>query len=208
MTARLTKLLESFDRSVYHLADTSPAVFYLADREGGGVLINTPPFDPALLAELSGVAPLKFLFFPSHFGAVHVDAWRAASGARSLAYGREGRAIAGTVDLVLDREHRFSRTIDFLPMSGRTESTCALRCRNKPGIVFFGPILSCGESGWPTLVAQKDDHSYENRVFGALGLKDLKFEYAFTDDFTPGRSRFGPGADVAIKAEIDKCLAD
>lgn len=195
-------LFESFDRAVYYLPGSRPAVFFLADKEGGGILINTPAYAPELLAQINAVMPLKFLFYPSHFGAVDVDAWREASGAQAMAYGHESRRINGTIDLVLDRENRFSRTIDFLPMSGRTESSCALRCKNKPGMVFFGPILSQGASGWPTLTEQPDDYSFENRLFGTLGLQDVKFEYAFTDDFDPQTSQFGPGADVAIQREL------
>ena len=195
-------LFESFDRAVYYLPGSRLAVFFLADKEGGGILINTPAYAPELLAQINAVMPLKFLFYPSHFGAVDVDAWREASGAQAMAYGHESRRINGTIDLVLDRENRFSRTIDFLPMSGRTESSCALRCKNKPGMVFFGPILSQGASGWPTLTEQPDDYSFENRLFGTLGLQDVKFEYAFTDDFDPQTSQFGPGADVAIQREL------
>ena len=195
-------LFESFDRAVYYLPGSRPAVFFLADKEGGGILINTPVYTPELLAEINAIMPLKFIFYPSYFGATDVNAWRDASAAQTMAYGHEIRRINGTIDLVLDRENRFSRTIDFLPMSGRTESSCALRCKNKPGMVFFGPILSMGESGWPTLTEQSDDYSFENRLFGTLGLQDVKFEYAFTDDFDPKVSQFGPGADVAIQREL------
>lgn len=195
-------LFESFDRAVYYLQGSRPAVFYLADKEGGGILINTPAYTPELLAQVNAIMPLKFIFYPSYFGANDVAAWREASGAQTMAYGHETRRIQGTIDLVLDRENRFSRTIDFLPMSGRTESSCALRCKNKPGMVFFGPVLSCGESGWPTLVAQPDDYSFENRLFGTLGLQDVRFEYAFTDDFDLLTSHYGPGADKAIQQEL------
>ena len=195
-------LYESFDRSVYYLPGSCPAVFFLADKEGGGILINSPCYTPELLLILNAVMPLKFIFYPSHFGAVDVLAWRSASGAQTMAYGHEARRIEGTIDLVLDRENRFSRTIDFLPMSGRTESSCALRCKNKPGLIFFGPILSQGPSGWPTLIAQPDDYSFENRLFGVLGLQDIKFDYAFTDNFNPHTSQFGPGADIAIQREL------
>lgn len=204
----MNKLLEFFDRAVYYIPGSKPAAFLLADKEGGGILVNSPPFSASLLEEIRSLAPLNYIFYPSHHGAEDVDRWRQESGAKTMAYGHESRRIAGVVDLVLDRENRFSRTIDFLPMSGRTESTCALRCKNKPGILFFGPILECGESGWPTLVPHPDDYSYENRLFGALGLKDIKFEYAFTDDFSPASSRFGPGADVAIQAELERVLAE
>jgi hypothetical protein len=200
-------LLESFDRAVYVVPNTRPAVFLLADREGGGILINSPAFDAALLDEIQAIMPLKFIFYPSHFGARDVDAWRAASRARAMAYGHESRRISGTIDLVLERENRFSRTIDFLPMSGRTTGSCALRCKNKPGIVFFGPILSCEDGGWPKLVEQADDISFETRMIGALGLQDLRFEYAFTDDFDVRTSQYGPGADKAVQQELAVLLA-
>ena len=203
----LHKILELFDRTIYHVSDTYPAVFYLADREGGGILINSSAYSPALFNALNHAMPLKFIFYPSHLGAQDVERWRAESGAQTLAYGHEANHINGKINLVLDRENRFSRTIDFLPMSGRTESACALRCKNKPGIIFFGPILSRGASGWPTLIQQVDDYSYENRLFGSLGLKDVKFEYAFTDDFDPTVSYYGPGADKAIQVEIEKVLS-
>lgn len=199
-------LLECHDRSVYHLANSQPAVFYLADREGGGILINSPEFSTALLERLNQILPLRYIFYPSHFGAKDVGRWREESGAQTIAYGHEAKRIAGDIDLVLSRENRFSRTIDFLPMAGRTGSSCALRCKNKPGIVFFGPVLSTGESGWPELVPQPDDQSFETRLIGALGLQDLHYEYAFTDDFDPLTSRWGPGADVGIQQELAKML--
>lgn len=199
-------LLKLHDRLVYYLSRTYPAVFYLADSEGGGILINSPNFSFALLTQLNAVMPLKFIFYPSYFGATDVGAWRKASGAQTIAYGHETKNINGTIDLVLSREKRFSRTIDFLLMSGRTENSCALRCKNKPGIVFFGPILNRSASGWPTLQSQANDISFENRLIGSLGLKDLHFDYAFTDDFDPQHSFFGPGADVAIGHELSLYL--
>lgn len=206
MAGSVEKLLDFRTRSVWHVIDTWPAVFYLADREGGGILINTPPYSAALVAELVLIAPLKFLFFPSRFGAIEVDAWRAATAAQAMAYASEGRAINGTIDKALERGERFSRTIDFLPMSGRTENSAALRCKNKPGILFFGPILKCNALGVPSLERLADDYSWENRLFGALGLRDLKYEYAFTDDFSPATSAYGPGADKLIGAEIDRLI--
>ena len=202
----LKKIVAFFDRSVYYLEGSRPAVFFLADKEGGGVLINTPDFSSDLLAEINQIMPLKFIFFPSHFGAQAVDQWRVESGAQTMAYGHEIKKISGKIDLVLDRENRFSRTIDFLPMSGRTESACALRCKNQPGIIFFGPILECGDSNWPTLVQHDDDYSYENRLFGTLGLKDVKYEYAFTDDFEPDKSLYGPNAGKFIQQALDQVL--
>jgi len=204
----MQKLYESFDRSVYYLPGTHPAVFFLADKEGGGILINSPIFSPEILTQINTIMSLKFIFYPSHLGAQDVDAWRSAAAAQTMAYGHEARHISSKTDIVLSRENRFSRTIDFLPMSGRTEGSCALRCKNKPGLIFFGPILSCGVSGWPTIIAQPDDYSFENRLFGALGLQDVKFDYAFTDDFDPLISRFGPGADVAVRNEVERALAD
>ena len=202
----MVELLSLPDRSVHHLPGTSPAVFYLADRDGGGILINSPRFDPRLLAQLILAAPLNFIFYPSRFGAADVDAWRAASGAKTMAWHDEVRHIEGVIDLPLSRENRFSRTIDFLPMSGRTEGSCALRCKNKPGIVFFGPILECGASGWPTLLPHTDDYSFENRLIGALGLQSAEFDYAFSDDFDSVKSRYGPQASQAIRAQLSAVL--
>ncbi len=202
----MQKLLSLFDRSVFYVNGTNPAVFYLVDHEGGGVLINTPTWNIETLNKLRAEAPLNYIFFPSRLGARDVSAWKTASRALTMAYGGEAAAI-GAIDKVLEREHRFSRTIDFLPMSGRTQASCALRCKNKPGIMFFGPILDCNVGGWPTLIRHDDDHSFENRLFGALGLKDLKFAYAFTDDFVPDKCYYGPGADIAICAEINTAIA-
>ena len=202
----MIRVLDLPARGIYYLQDTRPAVFYLADRQGGGVLINTPPFSPALLEELNSVTPLRFAFYPSRFGARDVAAWRAA-GIQTLAYGDESRAMYGMVDIVLSREYRFSRTIDFLPMSGRTEGACALRCKNRPSAIFFGPVLECGDAGWPELVLHADDYSRENRLLGAVGLRHLKYEYAFTDDFDPHASRYGPGAGAAIGARLEVLLS-
>lgn len=203
----LLRLVERFDRTVYWIADSSPAAFYLHDREGGGILINAPPFAPGLLAALRAIAAPAFLFLPSRLGAAAAAAWRDASGCRVLAHAREAPSLAAAVDVALDREHRFSRTIDFLPMSGRTEGSCALRCRNLPGMIFFGPILDHGADGWPCLAPHADDHSWENRLIGALGLRDLAFEYAFCDNFDPAVALHGPGASAAVAARLDRALA-
>ena len=204
----LNKILETRDRSVYHLAGSNPAVYYLVDSDVQGVLINTPPFAAETLDALNALAPLKFIYFPSRFGAQHVDRWREASGAEAMAFEGEVPAIDGTIDLKLDKKSKFSRTMDFLPMAGVTEGSCVLRCRNKPGILFFGPVLTPGEDGWPALILSEQDHSMESRMFGALGLQDVSFEYAFTDVFEDGKTQFGPGAGEAINARIDRFLND
>ena len=91
-------------------------------------------------------------------------------------------------------------------MSGVTEGTCALRIRNDGGAIFFGPVLEPGADGWPALVPHADDYSAENRLIGALGLQDQRFEYAFTDVFEPDRTRFGPGAGAAVRAALQRLL--
>lgn len=201
----LTLLAETRQRQVFHVPGGAPAVFYLADAEAGGVLVNSPVFVPGLLTALVAVAPVRYVFYPSALGARDVARWRAA-GAKTLASREELPAIPGLVDIPLEREHRFSRTISFLPMSGRTRGSCALFCRNKPGLLFLGPILARGERGWPTLIPGAGDYSWENRLCGVLGLQDVHFEYAYTDDFDPGASKTGPGADKEIQWELQNIL--
>jgi len=66
--------------------------------------------------------------------------------------------------------------------------------------VSFGPILD--HRDWPALVAHSDDYSFENRVLGALGSQDLRFEFAFCDNCVQGRSRFGPDAAGAVHRSL------
>ena len=204
----LKPILELRDRTVYHLEGTSPAVYYLVDKDVDGVLINTPAFDEAKYRALTELAPLKFIYFPSRRGAQDVDRWREASGAETMAFEAEVPAIEGTIDIKLDRKSKFTRTMDFLPMAGVTEGSCVLRCRNKPGVLFFGPVLTPGDDGWPTLAFNEDDYSMESRMFGALGLQDVAFDYAFTDVFEPGHTQFGPGAAEAVNQRIAAALDD
>lgn len=206
MSPMLHELVALRDRRIFYLLDTRPAVYFLVDREVQGVLINTPPFDPALQQALTDIAPLKFIFLPSHRGCQQLDRWREASRAESMAFEAEVPALGGAVDIVLNRKTKLTRTIDFLPMAGVTEGTCAMRLKNKPGGVFFGPALAPGPDGWPTLIAHDDDFSYESRLFGALGLQDLQFDYALTDVFEPGVTRFGPGASTEIRLRIAREL--
>ena len=195
------------NRTLHRLTpvDDRPTVYYVADREAGGILINAPAFSPELVAQLTAVAPPRFLFLPSRFGARGLAPWREA-GVQVIANGTEAAAIEGGVDIALDRKTRLSRTIDFLPMSGRTEGSCALRLRNKPAVVFFGPILEPGADGWPTLVLHDDDASSENRLFGVLGLQDIGYQFAFTDTFVPDETRYGPEADSAIQTALARVL--
>lgn len=193
------------DRSIYHVAGSHPAVYYIADREAGGVLVNAPAFGTALLAQLCALAPLAYVFLPSRRGARDLARWRDA-GAETIAAEAEAPHVAGTIDLAIGGDRKLTRTIDFLPMSGVTEGSCALRIRNNGGAIFFGPILEPGEDGWPALIVHADDYSAENRLIGALGLQDQRFEHAFTDVFEPGRTRFGPGAGDAVRERLRRLL--
>lgn len=204
----LDRLVTLRERTIYHFAGTRPAVYYIADREAGGVLVNAPPFDAELLAALRALAPPAYIFLPSRRGARDLERWRAAAGLETIAFEAEAPRIAGPIDLALGRGRKLSRTIDFLPMSGVTEGSCALRIKNDGGAIFFGPILEPGPDGWPALVPHDDDYSTENRLIGALGLQDQKFEYAFTDVFEPGRTRYGPGAGAAVSENLRRLLED
>jgi len=201
----LTQLLKLRDRSIYHVQGTAPAVYYIADQDLKGVLVNAPAFSTELRDALIAIAPLRFIYLPSRFGARDLDAWRDA-GVEVLAYEVEASSIGGGVDTAFNNKARFSRTIDFLPMGGVTEGTCALRLRNNPGVVFFGPALEPGEDGWPTLVFHEDDFSRESRLFGSLGIQDVKFAYAFTDVFDPETTHYGPDADRHVNGAIERAL--
>ncbi|NIR59098.1 MAG: hypothetical protein GWO02_06050 [Gammaproteobacteria bacterium] len=202
-------LIESRRRRVYHVAGgvQAPASYLVVDPNIGGILVNAPAFSAGLLAKLQERAALRYIFLPSHLGARDLDAWRAATGAEALAHGAERGLISGTIDVALAAGSKLSRTIDFLALPGRTPGTCAMRLRHRPAVVLFGPALSPGPSGWPTLVPAADDHSWENRVIGALGLRGLRYDYALTDRFEPGRTRLGPGADRAVASELAAALA-
>jgi len=198
-------LLELVDRRIYRVGDHDPAVWLIDDRELGGILVNAPPFSETAANAIRAVAKPAYLFLPSRRGARDLDAWRKL-GIEVLAFEAEApaiQAVGGTVDIAFNRKQRLSRTIDFLPMAGVTEGSCALRLKNLPGVVFFGPMLTPGPDGWPTLIPNPDDHSWEARLFGALGVKDLKFAYAFCDRFDPATTRYGPGADAEIQARIE-----
>ncbi|MFA9459422.1 hypothetical protein [Thiohalorhabdus methylotrophus] len=196
-------LAEARDRAVWHVTGgvEAPAVYLIRDREAGGILVNTPVFDSELAERVQADGAVRFLFLPSRHGALELDRWRAALGAEALAGQDEVPDIAGTVDRPLDGSIRLSRTLVFYSMSGRTRGSTALFCKRGPGFLFLGPILEPGESGWPTLVPRGDDWSWENRVMGALGLQDLKYEYVFTDRYTPG-VRFGPGAAAGVQEAL------
>lgn len=206
--AKLNPLLSIPGREIFLVAGgvDAPACYLVQDREAGGILINSPTYDPDLRAALQAAGGVNYVFLTSRLGVRDLDRWRGALQAESLAYEPEVEAVAGRIDIVLDNKSKLTRTIDFLPMSGRTRGSCALRLKNLPGVVFFGPILEPGAEGWPTLIERADDHSFESRLFGALGLQDVAFEYAFTDAYVPGITRSGPGAGTAINAAIHAAL--
>ena len=195
-------------RRIFHIEGTEPAVWLLDDQELGGVLINAPPFSETLLEAIQQQTRLAYLFLPSRHGAQDLAAWQQA-GAEILAFEAEAPAITaagGVVDIAFNRKQRLARTIDFLPMAGITEGSCALRLKNLPGVIFFGPILAPGDNGWPTLQSTPAEHSWESRLFGVLGLQDLKYAYAFCDVFTPGWTQIGPDADAQIQRNLQAVL--
>lgn len=206
----MQELCHFFDRSIHYVegGDATPAVFYIADKDAGGILINAPRYDEDTWQQLAELAPPTILFLPSRFGAQDLAQWR-ERGLRLVAQPIEGKALGMDLDVALDSKLRLTRTIDFLPMSGRTAGSCALRLRNKPGVIFFGPILEpLSAASWPSLVPHADDQSWENRLFGSLGLQDVAFAYAFCDRFTPGVTPYGPGADAGIAAALQLLLQD
>lgn len=201
----MDRLLALPDRSIYLVEPGPPAVYYIEDHKAGGILVNAPAFSAQRAADLQGLGAVRYLFLPSRFGAQDLGLWR-AQGAEVLATPEEAAAIGGA-DIVVDGQKKLTRTIDFLPMAGRTGGTCGLRLKNLPGVLFLGPALSPGASRWPELVALPDDHSYEARLMGVFGLRDLVFDYLFTDHFLIQETLFGPGADRAIRAHLDALLA-
>ncbi|MEL5849817.1 MAG: hypothetical protein U7M05_10690 [Candidatus Igneacidithiobacillus chanchocoensis] len=206
----MQELCQFFDRRIYHVegGEETPAVYYIADKDAGGILVNAPVFCEETWQQLASLAPPTVLFLPSRFGAQDLVSWR-ERGLRLVAQPVEGKALGVELDIALDSKLRLTRTIDFLPMSGRTAGSCALRLRNKPGAIFFGPILEpAARDAWPTLLPHTDDQSWENRLFGSLGLQDVSFAYAFCDRFFPGRTPTGPGADAGIAAALHKLWAD
>jgi len=204
----LKKIVSLAGREIFFLAGETqwPTVYYIKDKDAGGLLINSPPYTEALTRIFEKETSVDYIFYPSFYGASDVDQWRACLKAETLAYTPEIANINGTIDIALDRKSKLTRTIDFLPMAGRTQGSCALRMKNLPGAIFFGPILTPNTSGWPTLVENENDFSFESRLFGALALKDLKYDYAFTDQFIEGKTHVGPGASNAINDNIDRVL--
>jgi len=180
----------------------SPAVYLIHDKECGGILVNTPKFDPELAAKLrdKGVA---YIFLTSHLAVFDLDDWRKYLNAKAIASAAEQTSISGHVDVIIDNKTRLSRTIDFLPMSGRTRGNCALRLRNIPATIFFGAALDMDDAGLPTLSEHSDDYSWENRVIGAIALTDLKYEYAFTDSYIGGQT-IGPQISEAIARNLKR----
>jgi len=204
----MQKLLNISGRKIYLVSDSSAlvSVYYILDKEVGGILINTPEYSDEVAVQLKQAGGVSFIFYPSFFGAKDVDLWRNALNAETMASEVEQSAIQGTVDISIDSKTKLTRTIDFLTMAGRTRGSCALRLKNLPGAIFFGPILSPNDSGWPGLNSNDNDYSFESRIFGALALKDLKYDYAFTDKFTVGVTKYGPEVSRHINAEIESAL--
>ncbi|MDA8389657.1 MAG: hypothetical protein M0Z76_02815 [Gammaproteobacteria bacterium] len=198
-------LLSLSDRTVFLVTPGPPAVYFIADHKAGGILINAPAFSPGLQAELARHATVRYLFLPSHRGACDLAAWR-ERGVEVLAFEAEVASIDGPVDVAVDGRQKLTRTIDFLPMAGRTPGTCGLRIKNLPGVLFLGPALRPGADGWPQLLANDDDYSYESRLLGVFGLRDVRFDYLFTDSFVQGVTRFGPGADQYVRGHLDALL--
>ncbi|WP_298135035.1 hypothetical protein [Acidiferrobacter sp.] len=200
----MDQLLTWPGREVWLVDSGPPAVYYLVDRAAGGVLINAPRFSRDTYEDLRRHAEPRFLFLPSRLGVCDLKAWREV-GLRVLVSAQEEGV--DDADLRIGAEHKLTRTIDFLALPGRTRGTCALRLKNLPGALFVGPALACGDSGWPELIPNPDDYSYESRFIGVVGLKGQTFESLFTDTFVLGRSHFGPAAQNALRAHIESLLA-
>ncbi len=205
----LSLILEIPRRKIYHIRcpNPTPAVFFIDDKEVGGILVNTPAATTDAKTLLSGLT-VDYIFYPSHLGARSPDQWRELTGARLLAHENECAMISADIDIPLSSKTKLSRTMDFVPIAGRTQGSCALFIKNLPGVIFFGPVLQRGTDGWPTLIPQMDDHDFESRLIAALGIKDLKFQYALLDDFDPEKSKTGPGAADVVCRNIEQLFEE
>lgn len=202
----LTQILDIPQRKIFYVTpqNDEPAAFLIIDDKAGGILINTPAFSDALLKNILELTPLNFIFLPSKFGAQSLKQWKIATNAESIAHEIEASSIDSPIDITVNHKTKLTRTMDFVPMAGRTKGSCALFLKNLPGVLFLGPTLSTDKSGWPALVQQDDDASFETRMFGVLGLKELKYDYVFTDDFRLNRNKFGPSASTEVTKNITR----
>lgn len=202
------QLLSFRDRTIYliHESNEFPASFLINDHKAGGIVINLPSYDKSLAEKILHITSVNYIFFPSHRGAIDTPQWKCAFHAKTICLPEEAPLIDDDIDIEIERKNRLTRTIDFLPLSGATPGTCGLRLKNKPGIIFFGPALEIGENQWPTIQLSQDDHSSENRMFGALGLSHLTYDYAFTDTFHLNQTQYGPNASTFINQSLKKDL--
>lgn len=200
----LIELLDIPQRKIFYIPQTQqPASFLIIDDKAGGILINTPVFSEALMESICKITKINYIFLPSKFGAHSLQQWKSATRAETIAHELEANEIEPSLDITVNHKTKLTRTMDFVPMGGRTPGTCALYLKNLPGVLFLGPALSTGKSNWPELIENVDDSSFEARLFGVLGLKDLKYDYAFTDDFDIRKSKYGPDASIEINKNIN-----
>ena len=185
------------------LGDNSAASFFISDADAGGILVNAPAFSLALIKQLEALADINFLFLPSVFGAKDLEQWHENVSPEILCHENEERYIDFSPLTVVNNKTKLTRTIEFVTLPGRTQGTCALYLKNKPGVLFLGPAMSCNETFWPVIESNEDDFDYENRLLSALNIKNLKYAYAFCDDFNLGFSSFGPNACEEIKKYIE-----
>ena len=192
-------------RSIYFLdigIPTQVASFLIHDNKLGAILVNTPDFSVDLLTQIEQFS-VKYIFLPSHLGARDLALWQEATSAEIIAHEAECEFISQKVDHAISERSKLSRTIDFLPLPGRTPGSCALYLKNLPGVIFLGPVMQSSPNNWPTIIQKEDDYSFESRLFSALSLKDTKFQYAFTDNFQPDHL-YGPNADQGIRRNIER----
>jgi len=205
----LTPVLDIPQRKIFYIADSlTPASFLIIDDKAGGILINCPTYSEALLKEIESQGKIDYIFLPSRFGTESLQQWKAATNAESIAHEIEADNIHHPIDIRVNHKTKLTRTMDFVPMAGRTGGTCALFLKNLPGVIFLGPALSIekkvmAEKNWPSLIENTDDASFETRMFGVLGLKDLKYDYVFTDDFNMQTCQYGPNASIEVGKNID-----
>jgi len=188
---KVSPLLQIPLRQIHYLGG-KPAVFYIQDRDAGGILVNAPAaqwWEP-----LQAAGGVRYLFLPTARTADAAVFWH-EQGVTLLAHQREPLPEGVEVQRVSQRQ-RLTRTIDFLPLPGATPGSCALHLRNKPGVVFAGAALQ-GKSALPP--------PGEDALFSALLLAGLSFQYLFWDDYRPG-CHYGPEAASALEQRLDASL--
>ncbi len=174
------------------------ASYFVLHEYLGGVLIDPPPFSEhlrhALHNQQTGV-DLIISTSPGHDQ--DAASWHNRCDARTITSPPQHLLELDTV--ITQHQDLLQPYIRLLPVVGTRDPRWAIYFSQSPSLLFVGDILELDDQGWPVQPIDYIMREEHDLIKDNGKIWQLPFNYLFSAQFAPGKTIFGPNADMIFR---------